>query len=223
MPTETVENYIKAIYMQCRESPIGAAGVARLARELSVTKGTATSMIQRLARAKLVSAPRYSGVTLTTTGRKMALDVLRRHRVIETFLVSVLKLDWADVHEEAERLEHAFSPQTLDALDDFLGRPSTDPHGDPIPTASGKVRAMRGKSLAAFATDAKVEIVRIMDQDRAFLQFVARSGLKPGARVAIAAVNVDAESISLRQRGRKLLTLSRSAAGKILARPRPRA
>ncbi len=220
MPTETVENYLKAIYIQCRESPIGAAGVARLARELKVTKGTATSMIQRLARAKLVKAPRYSGVTLTTRGTKIALDILRRHRVIETFLVSVLKLDWADVHQEAERLEHAFSPQTLDALDDFLGRPSIDPHGDPIPTAAGKLAVLRGKALASCRVGAQVEIVRILDQDRAFLDFVARSALKPGARVTIGAVNPQGESITLRLKSKKSITLSHRAAGKILARER---
>ncbi|MCE9618564.1 MAG: metal-dependent transcriptional regulator [Planctomycetes bacterium] len=219
MATETVENYIKAIYLLCRETPGGEAGVVRLALEVGVTKGTATSMIQRLARAKLVKAERYSGVTLTPAGKKVALDVLRRHRVIETFLVRTLKLDWADVHEEAERLEHALSPRILDRLDEFLGRPSTDPHGDPIPNAAGKVSEMQSKPLAQFASGARVAIVRIADQNRAFLKFVATSGLKPGARLSVKAVQPQAGSITVRVAGAKPLALSQAAAAKILARP----
>lgn len=218
MASETVENYIKAIYVLCRESPSGEAGVVRLAQEVGVTKGTATSMIKRLAKSKLVKAPRYSGVTLTAMGKKIALDVLRRHRIIETFLVSTLNLDWADVHEEAERLEHALSPRTLDRLDEFLGRPSTDPHGDPIPSASGKVLELRGKALSAFARGAKVEIVQIMDQDRAFLKFVAQSGLKPQVCALVQDVSAQGDSITLRVTRGKSVTLSRSAASKILAR-----
>ena len=110
MATETVENYIKATYVLRRESPSGEAGVVRLAQEVGVTKGTATSMIKRLA-----------------------------------------KLDLADVHEEAERLEHADSPRTLDRLDEFLRRPSTDPHGDPLPSASGKVSELRGEDSRTIA------------------------------------------------------------------------
>ncbi len=218
MATETAENYIKAIYVLCRESTAGEAGVVRLAQEVGVTKGTATSMIKRLAKLKLVKAPRYSGVTLTAIGKKVALDVLRRHRIIETFLVSTLNLDWADVHEEAERLEHALSPRTLDRLDEFLGRPSTDPHGDPIPNAAGKVSELRGKALSSFARGAKVEIARIIDQDHAFLKFVAQSGLKPGVRVTVDAVSPQGDSITLRVRGGKSVTLSQTAGAKILAR-----
>ena len=218
MPTETVENYIKAIYVLCRESPSGEAGVVRLAQEVDVTKGTATSMIKRLAKLKLVKAPRYSGITLTTMGKKVALDVLRRHRIIETFLVSTLNLDWADVHEEAERLEHALSPRTLDRLDEFLGRPSTDPHGDPIPSASGKVSELRGKALSAYIKGAKVEIVRILDQDRAFLKFVAQSGLKPGVCVTVQALSPEGDSVTVQVKRGKSVTLSSNAAAKILAR-----
>ncbi len=218
MATETVENYIKAIYVLCRESPSGEAGVVRLAQEVGVTKGTATSMIKRLAKLKLVKAPRYSGVILTAIGKRVALDVLRRHRIIETFLVSTLNLDWSDVHEEAERLEHALSPRTLDRLDEFLGRPSTDPHGDPIPSASGKVLELRGKALSAYVKGTKVEIVRILDQDRSFLKFVAQSGLKPGVRVTIDAVSPQGDSITLQVKRGQSVTLSQNAAAKILAR-----
>jgi DtxR family Mn-dependent transcriptional regulator len=223
MATEAVENYIKAIYALSREAPGGETGVARLALEVGVTKGTATSMVKRLAKIRLVKAQRYGGIALTAKGCKVALDVLRRHRVIETFLVRVLKLDWADVHEEAERLEHAISPRILDRLDEFLGRPSTDPHGDPIPDATGKVAEARSKPLAEFTAGSRVTVVRIVDQQRVFLQFAARCGLKPGSHLFVQAVHPQADSITVRAAGAKPVSLSRAAAGKILAKPALRA
>ena len=216
MATETVENYIKALYALCRESPSGEAGVVRLAQELGVTKGTATSMIKRLSLARLVKAEPYSGIVLTAKGNKIALDVLRRHRVIETFLVRTLKLDWADVHEEAERLEHALSARILDRLDEFLGRPLTDPHGDPIPDAAGNVSETRSKPLAKCRARDRVCIVRIMDQNRAFLKFVAESDLKPGASLLVQSVSAQANSVTVRAGRGKPITLSQLAAAKIL-------
>ena len=218
MATETVENYIKALYALCRESPSGEAGVARLAQELGVTKGTATSMMKRLSLARLVKAEPYSGIVLTAKGNKIALDVLRRHRVIETFLVRTLKLDWADVHEEAERLEHALSARILDRLDEFLGRPLTDPHGDPIPDAAGNVSETRSKPLAKCRARERVCIVRIMDQNRAFLKFVAESGLKPGANLVVHSVSTQGNSLTVQAVRGKPVTLSHSAAGKILVK-----
>ena len=218
MATETVENYIKALYALCRESPSGEAGVVRLAQELGVTKGTATSMVKRLSLARLVKAEPYSGIALTAKGNKIALDVLRRHRVIETFLVRTLNLDWADVHEEAERLEHALSARILDRLDEFLGRPSTDPHGDPIPDAAGNVSETRSKPLAKCRARERVCIVRIMDQNRAILKFVAESGLKPGANLVVHSVSTQGNSLTVQAVRGKPVTLSHSAAGKILVK-----
>jgi DtxR family Mn-dependent transcriptional regulator len=216
MATETVENYIKALYALCHESPSGEAGIVRLAQEVGVTKGTATSMMKRLALARLVKAEPYSGIALTAKGNKIALDVLRRHRVIETFLVRTLKLDWADVHEEAERLEHALSPRILDRLDQFLGRPLTDPHGDPIPDAAGKVSKTRSKPLSKCRAHEHVCIVRITDQNRSFLQFVAHNGLKPGVSLVVRSVSTQANSMTVRARRGQAVTLSQVAASKIL-------
>lgn len=218
MATETVENYIKTLYALCRESPSGEAGVARLAQELGVTKGTATSMIKRLSLARLVKAEPYSGIALTAKGNKIALDVMRRHRVIETFLVRILKLDWADVHEEAERLEHALSPRILDRLDHFLGRPSTDPHGDPIPDAAGNVSEARSKPLAKCRARERVCIVRIKDQNRAFLKFAADSGFMPGVNLVVQSVSPQSASLVVRAARRKPVTLSQIAAAKILVK-----
>jgi DtxR family Mn-dependent transcriptional regulator len=219
MATESVENYLKALYMLCRDSPSGEAGVVRLATEVGVTKGSAASMVKKLAIAKLVKAQRYGGVSLTARGTKTALDVLRRHRLIETFLVQTLKLDWSEVHEEAERLEHAVSARLLDRLDEFLGRPATDPHGDPIPDASGMISEPRGKPLSAFPAQSKIRILRIADQDRAFLTFVAAHGIKPGARAIVDSMNSQADSLQLHPHGHDPVSLSCAAAAKILAEP----
>ncbi len=216
MASETVENYIKALYTLCQESPSGEAGVARLAQELGVTKGTATSMIKRLSLARLVKSQPYSGIALTAKGNTIALDVLRRHRVIETFLVRTLKLDWGDVHEEAERLEHALSPRILDRLDEFLGRPSTDPHGDPIPDAAGNFSKARSKQLHQCDARERVRITRITDQNRAFLKFVADNGLKPGVGLVVQSVSAQAHSMTVRAAHAKPVMLSQVAASKIL-------
>ncbi len=220
MATETVENYLKAIYQLCRESPTGEAGMTRLGTIVGVTTGTATTMVKKLAQAKLAKYERFGGVTLTAKGTRAAVDILRRHRVVETFLVEVLRLDWSIVHAEAERLEHAISPVVLEALDALLGHPSVDPHGDPIPDADGCVREPRGKPLSDCGAGANVRIARIADQDEPFLLFVAKHGLKPGARVKVLAVDGAAQSITVQADG-DAVTLALAAAGKILAERAP--
>lgn len=216
MTTETVENYLKAVYTLSSESPTGEAGVVRLAAMLGVTKGSVTAMVRKLVAAKLVRAERYGGVVLTARGVKVAVDVLRRHRLIETFLVQTLKLDWADVHEDAERLEHALSPRILERLEEFLGHPAADPHGDPIPDASGAFRKQRGMPLSLCRGGAAVRIVRIADQGRAFLTFIAEHGLKPGSRATVVDSSDAADSLVVRGAGKAEVAMSKSAAGKVI-------
>ena len=216
MASETVENYLKALYTLCRESPTGEAGMKRIASMVGVTTGTATTMIKRLAEAKLAKYERFGGVKLSIKGEKAALDILRRHRLVETFLVETLKLDWSVVHAEAERLEHAISPVVLAALDAHLGHPGTDPHGDPIPDADGGVRELPGEALSTFAAGAKFRVLRIADQDAAFLSFVAKHGLKPGARATVIAVDAAAQSMLVQAAGESSISLGLAAAGKII-------
>lgn len=216
MPTETVENYLKGVYALCRESPTGEAGMTRLAAVVGVTTGTATTMVKKLAAAKLARYERFGGVTLTPKGTKAAVDILRRHRLIETFLVEVLKLDWSLVHAEAERLEHAISPVVLEALDVYLGRPSVDPHGDPIPHADGKIREAHGKPLSQFAPGTRVRVSRIVDQDAAFLSFIARHGLRPGALATVRTLDPAAQSISVESKGFAPVSLAIAAGEKII-------
>src|SRR5688572_18830427 len=139
MITSTVENYLKRIYLEHQETRAALVPMGRLAASVGVTPGTATSMIKTLADAGLVAYEPRGGVRLTRKGEKLALHVLRRHRIVELFLVKVLGVDWSDVHKEAEELEHAISESLLERIAAYLGHPGFDPHGDPIPTAEGTI------------------------------------------------------------------------------------
>jgi len=185
MATSTVEDYVKAIYLLQQESPVNEASVARLAAMLGVTKGTVTSMVRKLRDARLADAERYGGIMLTDKGAALAIDMIRRHRLVEVFLVETLGLDWSEVHDEAERLEHALSAKVIDALDAFLGRPPFDPHGDPIPDASGRLAPDDATPLAELRRGERATIARISDQDPSFLEFAGAHGLRPGAKITV--------------------------------------
>lgn len=218
MATETVENYLKAIMVLAAESPTSEATVSRIAALVGVTRGTATSMVKKLTTGGLAKAQRYGGVTLTAAGRRAAADVLRRHRLIETFLVRTLKFDWSEVHDEAERLEHAVSPRLLERLDEFLGHPAIDPHGDPIPGPAGAVLEKAGTPLSACRAGAEVRITRVIDQSAEFLRFMAGHGLKPAAKARVVMVHPAAQSIEVEPHGRARVVLALAAAEKILVR-----
>ena len=216
MATSTVEDYVKAIYLLQQDAPTGEATVARLAATLGVTKGSVTSMVRKLRDADLVHAERYGGIRLTSKGAALALDMIRRHRLVEVFLVETLGFDWAEVHDEAERLEHALSAKVLDRLDAFLGRPSIDPHGDPIPDAEGRLEADAATPLAELAAGDEGLVARVSDQDPGFLEFAATHGLRPGTRVEVVDVVAQAESMSVRADRKDAVSLSLHAARKIL-------
>jgi DtxR family Mn-dependent transcriptional regulator len=141
LPSQTVENYLKTIFLAQAADPSSKALVpmGQIAGTLGVVPGTATTMMKALAESGLVRYEPYMGVRLTAAGEKLAGLVIRRHRLIELFLVKVLKMSWAEVHDEAEQLEHAVSERLIDLIDEMLGRPSVDPHGDPIPSAEGRI------------------------------------------------------------------------------------
>src|SRR5688500_4135660 len=186
MPSSTVENYLKQIYLEQQAGEDDElVSMGKLASAMAVTPGTATSMIKTLSEANLVDYEPRSGVRLTHAGEQLALHVLRRHRLVELFLVKVLGLDWSEVHEEAEHLEHAISEKVLEKMDALLGRPAADPHGDPIPTSKGKVATQKLQSLAECEVNTPLKIARIADQEPAFLQFLHRSGLTPGVALTV--------------------------------------
>lgn len=217
MASETVEDYLKAIHTLCRESPTGEAGMTRLAATVGVTTGTATAMVKKLAEGKLVRYKRFGGVSLTRKGDRAALDIIRRHRIVETFLVETLKLDWSAVHVEAERLEHAISPVVLEALDALLGRPSVDPHGDPIPDTAGRLR--QPAPLVAIGDckpGACVRLARVLNQGAEFLRFLDRHHLKLGAVLTIEAAESGAGTITVRTEAGGTVAISEAAAGRLL-------
>jgi DtxR family Mn-dependent transcriptional regulator len=216
MLTPTIENYLKHLYEEHQRSGQELLPTGRLATALEVTPGTATAMVKTLADAGLVDYEPRSGVRLTSAGERQALRVIRRHRLIELFLVQTLGLDWSEVHEEAEELEHALSDKVLDRLDAFLGRPQFDPHGDPIPGAKGRLLRTQLRSLADCEVGRPLRVARIVDQDAAFLQFVHAQGLMPGTRVVVEARDKLADAAVVRAEGRRVLTLGTSAACKIL-------
>lgn len=218
MATSTVENYLKHVLL-LSESSDELVSMGALASSLAVVPGTVTTMIKALADEGLVEHQPRHGVRLTADGRRMALNVLRKHRLVETFLVNVLKMDWAKVHEEAEQLEHAISDEVLDRLDALLGHPTTDPHGDPIPSRQGKLDTQVYATLATCVTDRPLRIVRITEQSAEFLQFVEQNGLLPGATIRVADRNLAAGLVTLKKVGTRAPALSLAAAGRILVEP----
>jgi DtxR family Mn-dependent transcriptional regulator len=218
MPSSTVENYLKQILLLSGQTG-GLVPMGDLASSLAVVPGTVTTMVKSLAAGGLVQHRPRQGVRLTDRGRRLALSVLRRHRLVETFLVNVLKMDWSGVHSEAERLEHAISDDVLDRLDALLGHPATDPHGDPIPSARGTLDAQVYATLATCPVARPLRIVRVTEQTAEFLQFARDHGLLPGAIVRVADRNLTAGLLSLKDARGRAIPLSLAAAGKILVEP----
>jgi DtxR family Mn-dependent transcriptional regulator len=216
--TSTVENYLKQILL-LSAGGAGLVSMGDLAAALAVVPGTATTMVKSLAADGLVEHQLRHGVRLTSAGRRVALGVLRRHRLIETFLVEVLKMDWTEVHAEAELLEHAISDAVLDRLDALLGHPATDPHGDPIPTRFGKIDAQVYATLATCMLTKPLRIVRVTEQSGEFLQFAERHDLRPGARVRVTVRDLAAGLLTIRKASGRSVALSLAAAGNILVAP----
>jgi len=218
MPTSTVENYLKSILIEQEERSTERVSTGSLAAALDVAPGTVTAMMKTLAQSELVSYEPYSGVRLTHAGRRLALHVLRRHRLVELFLVQVMKMDWSEVHGEAERLEHVVSDALIDRMDEMLGYPVTDPHGDPIPDARGEVEEADLADLLFCPIGERLRVARVLDQQPEFLQFLEREGLRPGVVVDVASRNEAADTVELRLEGRTF-NLGFRAASKVLVAP----
>jgi len=218
LPSSTVENYLKAIYQGASTlpTPQRLLPMGQLASALGVVPGTATTMVKALAESGLVEYEPYSGVALTPAGHKLAALVLRRHRLVELFLVRVMGYAWDEVHDEAEQLEHVVSDRLIDRMDEMLGRPEVDPHGDPIPNADGQVKPQESQTLMTCPIGAPVTVTRVVDQDSAFLRFVDRQHLKPGAAIQVEERDASADSVRVRGEGDRLITIGTRAASKLL-------
>ena len=218
MPSSTVENYLKAIYVGASglEPPHRLLPMGHLASALDVAPGTATTMVKTLAESGLVEYEPYAGVTLTAAGQKLAALVLRRHRLIELFLVEVMGYSWDEVHDEAEHLEHVVSDRLVDRMDEMLGRPEADPHGDPIPNADGLVKPQKAQTLLTCPLATRVAVTRVIDQDKEFLRFIEHHNLKPGELIEVEERDPAADSVRVRGSNNRQLTIGTRAASKLL-------
>lgn len=216
MATSTVEDYVKCILLEEQVQTTELVSMGQIAVALSVAPGTVTSMVKTLADSGLASYEPYSGVRLTSAGRQLALHVLRRHRLVELFLVQVMGIDWSEVHAEAELLEHSVSDLLINRMDEMLGKPQVDPHGDPIPTSQGKVNQPKVTSLLRCPIGVELCVVRVADQHPDFLQLVEREGLKPGSRLEVESRSEAADTVLLIRAERVQFSLGFRAASKIM-------
>ncbi|MDZ4169007.1 MAG: metal-dependent transcriptional regulator [Coriobacteriia bacterium] len=182
MPTSTLEEYLETIYKQSQD---GVVRPSRIAEAIGVSGPTVTATLKRLESRGLVFR-RGTEVLLTPEGVAESLDIVRRHRLAERFLVDVLGLDWDAAHEEACLLEHALSPRVLAALERFLGDPSVCPHGHPIPAADGSVSHSPGQPLDALSVGDRAVVLRVSEEETT-LGYLGQIGLKPGAKVSLIA------------------------------------
>jgi DtxR family Mn-dependent transcriptional regulator len=181
--SRSVEDYLKTIYQLTEHGE--SATTTGIAEMLTVAAPSVTGMVKRLAEAGLLQHLPYKGVTLTGDGRRAALRMLRRHRVIEAYLVQSLGYSWDNVHDEAERLEHAVSEGLIDRMSRALGDPRFDPHGDPIPTAEGVIDDVVTRSLPEVAVGETVIISRVESSSAERLRWLADAELVPGARITV--------------------------------------
>ena len=218
LPSSTVENYLKAIYLGVSALEAGERllPMGQLASSLGVAPGTATTMVKTLADSGLVEYEPYTGVTLTSAGQRLAALVLRRHRLIELFLVQVMGFSWDEVHDDAEQLEHVVSERLIDRIDEMLGRPQVDPHGDPIPDSEGTLKPRRLDNLLTCPLGIPVKVMRVADQDREFLRFIERHDLKPGQSIEVEARDAASDSVRLRGKDDHRITIGTRAASKLL-------
>lgn len=198
MTTSANENYLKAILnLDLTDGSEERVSLGRIASALSVTGSTVTNMMKALADQGWVDYQARQGVVLTPEGRRIAVAVLRRHRLIETFLVEIMQLDWSQVHEEAETLEHVVSDRLIDRMDEMLGFPDRDPHGDPIPTREGGLPASKTTPLAQCAPGS-YRLVRISEDTAGLLAWLKEQQLQPGCALELIAVNEHAGVASIR-------------------------
>ena len=218
LPSSTVENYLKAIYAGVAglSAPNRLLPMGQLASALGVTPGTATTMVKTLAESGLVHYEPYTGVALTSAGEKLAALVLRRHRLIELFLVRVMGYAWDEVHDEAEQLEHVVSDRLIERIDEMLGRPEVDPHGDPIPNSEGQVKPQEAQNLLTCPIRTPVVVSRVIDQDKVFLRFIEQNNLKPGESIEVEERDSASDSVQVRGKDDRRITIGTRAASKLL-------
>jgi DtxR family Mn-dependent transcriptional regulator len=185
--TQAVEDYLKTIYEVQQESGGNQAGTAELAEKLGVSRASVTGMLKKLAASpdRLIDYARYRGVRLTPAGERAALEVVRHHRLLETYLTSALGFAWDEVHAEADHLEHVISEDLEERIAAYLGHPTADPHGAPIPQRDGSLPVRREVRLSDVEAGTEAVVLRVSDRDPELLRYLDRLGLRPPARLRV--------------------------------------
>jgi DtxR family transcriptional regulator, Mn-dependent transcriptional regulator len=199
--TRSQQDYLKALYLLGgSDKPVPTR---ELAQRLGISSPSVSEMVTRLSAQGLVEHDRYRGQQLTKYGRKVALELVRHHRLLEMFLVQVLGYSWDEVHEEAERLEHVISERMEERIFELLGRPQLDPHGHAIPTLTGRVRPVSNRPLSEGRVGEKVVVQGVSDDDPGKLRELDRRGLHPGVRLSIVGGSEFESPIEVRVKGRR--------------------
>ena len=212
MHTESVQDYLKTIYELEREQ--GKVATTVLAERLGVVPASVTGMIKKLASMNLVTHERYQGVVLTEAGERIALEVIRHHRLIERYLAEALGVPWDQVHDEAEKWEHVLSEAMEDRIDAVLGYPTTDPHGAPIPARNGTIAATSNTRLSDLQPGQSAVITEVSDHSSAMLRYLGSMDLYPGAEIHVTAVAPFGGPLTIRV-GAAEYALGREVAGYI--------
>ena len=210
--SSAIQDYLKGIY--ALESEGVRATTSALAERMGVSAPSATAMAKRLAELGLVERAPYRGVVLTPAGRRAALEVLRHHRLLERYLAETLGLPLEEVHAEADRLEHALSEELEGRIDEVLGYPTHDPHGDPIPSVELELPATEDRTLASLAPGARTTVTRVPDRDAELLRYLASLSLLPGAEVELHAAAPFGGPLTIRA-GKSEHAVSRELADRI--------
>jgi len=213
--SDAAGDYLKAIWSLSRDGP---ASTNAIAGRLGFTPASVSGMLARLDEAGLVEHVRYRGATLTEAGRREALRLIRRHRLVETFMIRDLGYRWDEVHDEAEALEHAVSDRFAERLADLLGHPSHDPHGDPIPRPDGTVPPTPDLPLTEVEHGARLRVARLLSQDGAVLEHLAALGIEPGSTVRVTGREPLGGIVQLEVDGRPC-ALSRDLAERVRGEP----
>jgi len=214
MSTPSIEDYVKAIY---KAETLGEVTSQDIAKRVGVSAPAVSKMLRKLIELHFVKLHKQSGIHLTALGKRTALQTIRRHRLLELYLVKELGYRWDEVHNEAEKLEHHISPLFEERIAVRLGNPEFDPHGDPIPTAEGNISVIDEQLLSQFATPVKLIITRILDRDPELLRYVAELHLLPGTRIELLEQEKFGGSYKLKI-GKRNISLPPEAAGQIFAR-----
>jgi DtxR family Mn-dependent transcriptional regulator len=213
MNTFTEENYLKAIYHLSLQSE--SVSTNQIAASLNTKAASVTDMLKKLADKELINYAKYQGVTLTPAGEKIAISIIRKHRLWEYFLVEKLNFKWDEVHDVAEELEHISSQELIERLDNFMGNPKYDPHGDPIPDSNGLFKTHELKSISSLTVNANGIVLGVRDHSSSFLQYLEKMQLTIGKKIKVAEINDYDHSVILQVEDKRI-HISREVANNLL-------